>query len=106
MEPKDKPKPSRLARYLEMHEKSMGTVVDERWWVEEYRPGYNTGGYYDQDIPEKVVDTSEYFKTKAEAVEYLESVEPTPFNIQKDWVANKLRIRHQKCYERLERRWI
>lgn len=85
---------------------SLGEVVDERWWVEEYRPRYNTGGYYDQDIPEMVIEVSKYFKTEAEAVEYMNSVEPTLFNPQKAYVANKLRIRHQKCYERLERRWI
>ena len=77
----------------------LGTVVDERWWVEEYRPAYNTGGYYDQDIPEEVIDRSHYFPNEEEARAYLDSVECTD-------PRHRLRLRHQKCYERLERRWI
>lgn len=38
-----------------------------RWRVIEHTPGYNTGGYYDQDVPEKNVVVSPTFDTEAEA---------------------------------------
>lgn len=77
----------------------LGTVVGERWWVEEFRPAYNTGGYYDQDISEQVIERSQYFSDQDEAWNYFEEMEPGESE-------HRLRLRHQKCYERLERRWI
>lgn len=81
----------------------LGEPVDTRFFVEEYTEAYNTGGYYDQDIPEEIVDRSEYFKTEAEALAHLELVEPAK--------GNKLRIRKQTLWERhipakVERRWL
>lgn len=46
-------------------------IVETKWVVEEVTPAYNTGGYYDQDIPAKHVTVSPVFDTEAEAVEWL-----------------------------------
>lgn len=43
-------------------------TVKFKWQVVEHTPGYNTGGYYDQDVPEKNVVVSPSFDTEAEAV--------------------------------------
>lgn len=98
MKPKDQPKTS-LAELFKEHLESLGKLVDQRWWVEEYSPGGNYGYYDDVDYPEKVVQKSSYFKTRDEAEEYMAAVCPS-------WPENKLRVKGQNCYERLERRWI
>ena len=36
-------------------------VVEVKWSVEEVTPGYNTGGYYDVDVPEESVQVSVLF---------------------------------------------
>lgn len=81
----------------------LGEPVAERWYIQEYREAYNTGGYYDQDVPEKIVENSRTFDTREEAEVFLNSVVPAK--------GNKLRLKKQVCWEkhipaRVERKWI
>lgn len=78
-------------------EESLGEPVAERWWVEEYTPAYTNDD--DRDVPERVYEKSKYFDTKADAVKHFRRVKPT-------YSENKLRIRKQTCYERVERHWV
>lgn len=50
-------------------------VIDTKWSVEEVTPGYNTGGYYDQDIPEGFERVSDYFETREEAEAWMDEHE-------------------------------
>lgn len=86
-----------LQAIIKSAHESLGEPVAERWWVEEYIPAYTNDD--DRDVPEKVYEKSNYFDTKADAVKYFRSVKPT-------YAENKLRIRKQTCYERVERHWI
>ncbi len=98
MKPKQEERKSHQ-EFFEEFRKSLGTLVDQRWWVEEYTPAGNHGYYGDVDFEEKVVQKSTYFKTKEEAETFMESVRPT-------WPDNELRVKGQNCYERLERYWL
>lgn len=72
-------------------------VVDERWFVEEYREAYNTG-----DVPEKVISRSQYFDNEHDAKIFLEDHEPTSntmFNY-------KMRLKYQMCYEKIVKYWV
>lgn len=51
-------------------------VVETKWSVEEVTPGYNTGGYYDQDIPEHFGQVSPFFNTREEAQAWMDEHEP------------------------------
>lgn len=78
----------------------LGEVVDERYWVVEIKPGKED--WYDgwsKGYPDEVVDKSEYFKTYEEAKAHMEKM-------TFERTGNRLELRHQKCYERLERRWM
>lgn len=51
-------------------------IVDTKWSVVEVTPGYNTGGYYDQDIPENVVIVSPFLDSREEAEAWRDEHEP------------------------------
>lgn len=51
-------------------------VLKTRWFVLEIRPAYNTGGYYDQDVPEERRVVSPYFESKSAAVKWMNDHEP------------------------------
>jgi len=74
-----------------------GPVLQSRWYVEEYTPGYNTGGYYDQDIPAEFVRVSRYFDTPEEAEKWKDEHEPDK--------GKKLLIRRENLYERKYKEW-
>lgn len=46
-------------------------VIDTYWSVEEVTPGYNTGGYYDQDIPESFETVADRFETEEDAFAWM-----------------------------------
>lgn len=46
-------------------------IIREAWAVEEIRPAYNTGGYYDRDVPEERKRVSPFFDTKGLAEEWM-----------------------------------
>lgn len=46
------------------------------WVVIEHKPAYNTGGYYDQDIPAESVTVSPVFDTEEEAQAWMDRHEP------------------------------
>ena len=45
-------------------------IIATRFWVAEYTPGYNTGGYYDQDVAAIWNKVSDYYDTFEEADEW------------------------------------
>lgn len=51
-------------------------IIGERYYVIEVTPGYNTGGYYDQDVPEKRRRVSPYFDNWGQADEWIKDFEP------------------------------
>lgn len=51
-------------------------TVGFRWHVVERTPGYNTGGYYDQDVPPRDEIVSPHFNTQGEAEEWMDRHEP------------------------------
>jgi hypothetical protein len=57
-------------------EKLDANTIKFRWYVVEHTPGYNTGGYYDQDIPAKSVKVSDYFDTEDQAQSWMDRHEP------------------------------
>lgn len=57
-------------------EETERNTIRFRWGVNEHTPGYNTGGYYDQDIPAENHIVSPWFETKEEAVVWMERHEP------------------------------
>ena len=67
------------------------------WAVVEHTPGYNTGGYYDQDIPEENRVVSPWFDTREEAVEWRDRHEPDK--------GNSLRIGHKDFLRRVVESW-
>lgn len=77
--------------------KALGDVIGERYYVIEHTPAYNTGGYYDQDVPASNVMVSPYFDTEDEAVSWMNDHEPDE--------GKKLYIWKDKLYERTVRDW-
>lgn len=76
----------------------------KRYQIQEYREAYNSGGYYDQDFPEKIISTSKWYDSQEEVQEALDNTEP-------DKPEYKLRIRSQTLYrkhvpEHYEERWV
>src|SRR5689334_11272160 len=51
-------------------------TIKFRWAVNEHTPGYNTGGYYDNDVPAKNTIVSPYFDTEEEAQDWMDEHEP------------------------------
>lgn len=87
-----------LLDHIQRVRSRFGEVVDQRWWIEEVSPGYEDE--YGRDISATVTDSSKFFSSEQEALDYKDSVEP-----DKD---HYLRLRHQKCYEKTEttRIWL
>lgn len=56
-------------------EKYQKSVIKTAWVVVETTPGYNTGGYYDQDVPEENVVVSSEFETRDDAAEWMDKHE-------------------------------
>jgi len=71
-------------------------IVDQRWYVVEITPAYNTGGYYDQDIPEKREIVSSYFDNPKDADEWLTRHEPDDGKTLKIIRDNKRRFTHER----------
>lgn len=86
-----------LSDMMALVKQDLGTPVDERWFIEEFVPAHTDND--DHYWPENVVERSQYFKTKQEAEDLLEELIPSNMDA-------KLRVRHQVCYERLERHWV
>lgn len=84
---------------LQQAKAALGTPVKDRYWVEEVQPAYNSGGYYDMDVQEKVVDRSRYFSEREDAEAFMDESVPSDKN-------NFLRLRRETLYEKLERRWL
>lgn len=84
-----------LKRSLERINKE-SPVVEEKYSVEEVTPAYNTGGYYDQDIPEEFVKVSGYFETKEEAEAWMDEHEADEgkFLAVRKHIAREMRTTH------------
>lgn len=66
-----------MAEFLRKEsERYRKSVVKTQWAIYEHTPGYNTGGYYDQDIPADNKLVSPWFDTKEEAIEWRDRHEP------------------------------
>ena len=69
-----------------------------RWYVCEYTPGYNTGGYYDTDVPSKSVVVSDYFDKRDDAVKWMDRHEADK--------GSELRIGRQRLLRRTWTEWV
>lgn len=87
-----------LLEHIQKVRDKFGSVVDERWWVEEVSPGYEDE--YGRDVSATVTDRSKFFSTEQEALDYKDSVEADENHY--------LRLMHQQCYEKTEttRIWL
>lgn len=72
-------------------------VLDERWYVIEHTPAYNTGGYYDQDVPAKNVKVSPYFNDENAAKTWMDEHEPDKGKVLIVW--------KDQLFERKVREW-
>ena len=87
-----------LAQMLEDTRSSLGKVVDSRWYVEEYTPGYETFGYYHVYVNPTRRRVSEYFDNPHDAEVWKGAHEPEEGSL--------LFIRRENLYERTERQWL
>lgn len=65
------------------HEKEMKErhpLIATAFFVDEVTPGYNTGGYYDQDIPEERRTVSPYFESDGQCYEWIDMHDPDKGN--------------------------
>lgn len=62
--------------FARIDEQTKRNTIKFEWCVIEHTPGYNTGGYYDQYVPEENIVVSPYFGTEAEAVAWKDKHEP------------------------------
>lgn len=83
-----------LRKEAERYRKS---VVKTQWAVWEHTPGYNTGGYYDQDVPAENKLVSPWFDSKEEAEEWRDRHEPDK--------GNYLLIGHSDLTRRVVENW-
>lgn len=84
---------------LDRHAKELEkNTLAFKWAVIEHTPGYNTGGYYDTDVPAKNVVVSDYFKTEAEAQTWMDAHEPDK--------GNKLFIQRYRLLRRVYEEWV
>lgn len=74
-----------------------GPVLKERFYVIEHTPAYNTGGYYDQNIPAKNRMVSPYFDTEDEAKAWMDEHEPDKGKFLHIW--------KDQLFERKIREW-
>ena len=65
-----------LQSTLDRIESEYGPVLQERFYVIEHTPAYNTGGYYDQDVPAENHIVSPYFETEAAAQSWMDEHVP------------------------------
>lgn len=73
-------------------------TIDFRWVVVEHTPAYNTGGYYDEDIPAKdVVVAGDFFNEKT-AQEWIDKHEPDE--------GNTLIIKRKRLIKREITEWV
>jgi len=89
--------PDWLSKELKRIKDHYGPVLQERFYVIEHRPAYNTGGYYDQDIPAENRKVSPYFDTEAEAQAWMDKHEPDK--------GKSLHIWKDQLFERKLREW-
>lgn len=68
------------------------------YYVDEVTPAYNTGGYYDQDIPEKRVRVSEFFDQQCYAEEWMDGFVPDE--------GKHFEIRRRRLIEKTIREWV
>lgn len=95
VQPKNKPS---FLDELQRARESRGKVIDHRYFVCEITPGYNTGGYYDQDVPKRVVRVSPFFSDEHAAVEWMDNHIPDE--------GKRLQVFTQSLYERVIKTWI
>lgn len=90
---------SSLLEQREALERQYGPVLKERYYVIEHRPAYNTGGYYDQDVPAENTRVSPFFDTLKEAQTWMDAHEADK--------GKTLLLRKQKLQERtvVTREW-
>jgi hypothetical protein len=55
-------------------------IVATVFYVDEVTPGYNTGGYYDQDIPEERRQVSPSFECDGQCYEWIDMHDPDKGN--------------------------
>jgi hypothetical protein len=104
VQPKNKePLMEFMRREAKEHE-ARNPVIGHKWVVEEVTAAYNTGGYYDQDIPEKRVVVANDFKTEAEAKAWMDKHIADKGNYL-EAVKYNLRQYNPKPYTRWERVW-
>jgi hypothetical protein len=94
---KRKENPNWFRDELSRAQKRFGKVIDSRYYIVEVTPAYNTGGYYDQDIPEQRKMVSGYHPTPQSAWQEMKLMEPDK--------GNKFELVTQKLYERTVREW-
>lgn len=51
-------------------------TIKFRWAVNEHKPGHNTGGYYDTDVPAENRIVSPFFESEHQAQEWMDRHEP------------------------------
>jgi hypothetical protein len=79
-------------------------IVGHKWAVEEVTPAYNTGGYYDQDIPEVRIKVADDFKSEKEALAWIDMHEADKGNYL-EAVQFRLREFRPKPYRKWQRVW-
>lgn len=84
----------REERALELARNTIGF----RWAVNEHTPGYNSGGYYDMDVPSKNHTVSPYFDTEEQANEWMDEHEPDE--------GKSLNIIRQRLVKREYTEWV
>lgn len=55
-------------------------IIATAWYVDEVTPGYNTGGYYDQDVPEERRKASPSYDCDGLCYEWIDDHDPDPGN--------------------------
>lgn len=73
-------------------------TIKIKWQVIEHTPGYNTGGYYDQDIPAKNIVVADDFESEEDAKTWMDRHEPDPGKV--------LFIRKRRLVRRSYTTWI
>lgn len=68
------------------------------WHVVEHTPGYNTGGYYDTDVPAKNVKVSPDFDSEEEAVAWMERHVPDK--------GKSLHVKRMRLLRRVYQEWV
>lgn len=86
-------------KFLDDHAAEMEkNTVRIKWQVIEHTPGYNTGGYYDTDVPAKHVVVADDFETEKAAQDWMDAHEPDE--------GNRLYILKRRLIRRESFSWI